>query len=460
MRKFRIAVAGIALGILVPIGLMAQKGIYPSETMSAIQIVVYNPDKLPVNKATVTFRGGGNTYTADTDTRGVADLLVAKGIKYAIDVEDSLAWDTLDVPNKPMQALRYRIYYWGILNGKMMPAYVNPQYEGSKQRAAAGMVNVKMTFYDLKEKALAGEHVLLFVSDTAKGYKAVTDAAGVARFTVPGGMKYTVRVKYCSKFDQIDLGNIYYGSANATLTYHYLGTAEIERRIAENKEKAEMRLKWATSSPYTPTSVSVSGAEGEAPEEIYVNQTAIETYTALASETGGEFYVTKHDKLLETIEKILKNKVPDFADVVFLIDNSGSMADNIDLLKENLIRLSATLMKTHGVRIGVATYSDKNCDGPTWFAMHDLSNDVTQVQNNLKKLTLLGGGDYPESVYDGLANTIDRFTWKAAKNRIVLVFGDAPPLDGAGTTNTKSTVVAKCKSSGVKTNLYPVLIGY
>ncbi len=69
------------------------------------------------------------------------------------------------------------------------------------------------------------------------------------------------------------------------------------------------------------------------------------------------------------------------------------------------------------------------------------------------------GGDFPESVYDGLYNTVDFLSWGSDTKRMILVIGDAPPLEGSLTTRTLSEVVDICNDMDVVANLYPILIG-
>lgn len=45
-------------------------------------------------------------------------------------------------------------------------------------------------------------------------------------------------------------------------------------------------------------------------------------------------------------------------------------------------------------------------DGESWFSSSSLSQNYDETRNFINALTVSNGGDYPESVYDGLAKVI------------------------------------------------------
>jgi hypothetical protein len=103
------------------------------------------------------------------------------------------------------------------------------------------------------------------------------------------------------------------------------------------------------------------------------------------------------------------------ADIVFLIDTSGSMQPCLDALKEN-IGVLVEHMTNPGPnedaivkdwRIKVCGYCDANSDSRNWWQEHAFTSDVAQARSDLATLVAAGGGDEPESLLDGL--------WKLAK---------------------------------------------
>lgn len=103
------------------------------------------------------------------------------------------------------------------------------------------------------------------------------------------------------------------------------------------------------------------------------------------------------------------------ADIVFLIDISGSMQPCIDALKNN-IGVLVEHMTNPGPnaeamvkdwRIKVCGYRDASQDGAMWWEEKPFTTDLAQVRSDLATLEAKGGGDEPESLLDGL--------WKLAK---------------------------------------------
>jgi hypothetical protein len=139
-------------------------------------------------------------------------------------------------------------------------------------------------------------------------------------------------------------------------------------------------------------------------------------------------------------------KVKGVADIVFLIDISGSMQTCIDALKTNIgtfVNSLATPDANGGSpvkdwRIKIAGYRDATCDGSKWWVEQPFVTDVNQVTANLAALEAKGGGDEPESLLDAIYKiakmsatekdaqpdpTMWRHRHKAA--RVVIFFTDA-----------------------------------
>lgn len=103
------------------------------------------------------------------------------------------------------------------------------------------------------------------------------------------------------------------------------------------------------------------------------------------------------------------------ADIVFLIDISGSMQTCIDALKNNIGLLVEHMVNpgpnasavVSDWRIKVCGYRDASQDGSLWWEENDFTADVSQVRADIGALEAKGGGDEPESLLDGL--------WKLAK---------------------------------------------
>jgi hypothetical protein len=116
-------------------------------------------------------------------------------------------------------------------------------------------------------------------------------------------------------------------------------------------------------------------------------------------------------------------------DVLFLIDATGSMDDEINQLKANVLQISAqidALPARPDVRFGMVTYRDR---GDTYVTrVSDFTSDVGAFQKELSQVSARGGGDYPESLNEALHRAIWDVEWRQGETvRLIFLVADAPP---------------------------------
>jgi len=164
-------------------------------------------------------------------------------------------------------------------------------------------------------------------------------------------------------------------------------------------------------------------------------------------------------------------KVKGVADIVFLLDVSGSMEPCLNALTNN-IGVFFDQMTNPGPnegpvvkdwRVKVCGYRDARADGSMWWVETPFTSDAGQVKANLASLEPKGGGDEPESLLDGLwklakmpaANKGEAageamWRYRSAAARCVIVFTDAschmttaiPEAAGAGFDDVVREVMA------------------
>ncbi len=138
-------------------------------------------------------------------------------------------------------------------------------------------------------------------------------------------------------------------------------------------------------------------------------------------------------------------------DLVFLIDATGSMADEIGKLKASLRSIAADvagLPSQPDLCLGLVAYRDKG--DAFLLRSHDFTNDLNASQTVLDQLHAAGGGDYPEAMNEALHETIHGLRWRGnGTTRMVLLLADAPPhLDYGGPQYDDDMVAALGK--GIK----------
>ncbi len=150
---------------------------------------------------------------------------------------------------------------------------------------------------------------------------------------------------------------------------------------------------------------------------------------------------------LDAPAPVARAKTKGVADLVFMVDVSGSMATCIAALRTNIEAFIDSLSRGDGNNVApvrdwrakVVGYRDIEADGDGWFLDSPFVRDVAALKTQLSALKAEGGGDEPESLLDALykvatmeANpkgspTEDAQKWRYRSDaaRVVVVFTDA-----------------------------------
>ena len=128
-------------------------------------------------------------------------------------------------------------------------------------------------------------------------------------------------------------------------------------------------------------------------------------------------------------------------DLVFVIDLTSSMEDDIAGVKEAATDIVRTVARTNeDWRIAIVGYRDVG-DSPM-FEDYEFATDTDTVIANIDLLSVFGGGDTPEAVYEALSRAIDSGTiggWRDGANKQTILMGDAPGhLPGSGGETAES----------------------
>jgi uncharacterized protein YegL len=117
-------------------------------------------------------------------------------------------------------------------------------------------------------------------------------------------------------------------------------------------------------------------------------------------------------------------------DVVFLIDATGSMGDEIDAVKAKIQKMISEIavgVPAPDVRFGLVAYRDRGDEYVT--SVYELTRDIDKIVDNLGQIRAEGGGDYPESLNEALHTAVNVVNWDPdpAVSRLVFLIADAPP---------------------------------
>jgi len=148
-------------------------------------------------------------------------------------------------------------------------------------------------------------------------------------------------------------------------------------------------------------------------------------------------------------------------DVMYVIDTTGSMVTIRAVVANTLIQFTDDLMKAGAtdIHFGVAYYGDIAADNP-WFEIPLPlgGHDLTTVQNTLRTLPMLDGGDIPEDTVMAYMRAINDTTWREDSQHVVIVVTDAEThvrpeilVGGFPVTDAGARLLADAKS--IKTAL-------
>lgn len=155
------------------------------------------------------------------------------------------------------------------------------------------------------------------------------------------------------------------------------------------------------------------------------------TVTVRKGQASQSFTLTREqqDALWEVTLDVPRTRPPVQLDVLFLVDSTGSMSDEIEQLKDNMLSISAqieALPENPDVRFGLVYYRDR---GDVYVVRTvDFTGDVQQFQRELMAVSAGGGDDTPESLNEALHEAVSRTHWRV-ENTVSLIFlvADAPP---------------------------------
>ena len=116
-------------------------------------------------------------------------------------------------------------------------------------------------------------------------------------------------------------------------------------------------------------------------------------------------------------------------DVMFMVDATGSMGDEIAYLKAELEDIVGRFNTEDGLntRTGMVFYRDRGDEYIT--RGFDFEKDIKKVKQHLSHQYAGGGGDFEEAVDEAMENAIFQQRWTTEKNsaKIMFLILDAPP---------------------------------
>lgn len=157
---------------------------------------------------------------------------------------------------------------------------------------------------------------------------------------------------------------------------------------------------------------------------------------------------------LITIELLNQDiKKSNKVDIMFVVDTTGSMSDELEYLKKELEDVVNSVQKenANNLNIRVSTNFYRDVQDEYLIKSYPFENNIPTVINQIKEESADGGGDYEEAVEVALNDAIFEHEWnKNARARILFLVLDAPPHHNEKTLETLEAVSIEASKQGIK----------
>lgn len=201
----------------------------------------------------------------------------------------------------------------------------------------------------------------------------------------------------------------------------------------------------------------------EEPEVLEEETILIDDYNPVAyeklNEVSKDLILSKGpETLIEDIKSVLEEDKDAVLDVVFAIDTTGSMKNDMEKLRTDFEPLLKELFKdNNNARVGLLLYRDYG-DGYNYKELpvkpYGFVNNFSAITKNLNAVRIYGkeGGDVPEAVYEAMYASSQFFAWRFEAKKRVVIIGDAEPHPYPRKTGkySKEYVTGLLETQGVK----------
>ena len=138
-------------------------------------------------------------------------------------------------------------------------------------------------------------------------------------------------------------------------------------------------------------------------------------------------------------------------DVLFLLDSTGSMDDEIQQIKTTLQSIAkrvSNLPANPDLRFGMVSYRDRDDTYVT--RLHDFDGNVERFQQTIRGVRANGGNDYPESLNQALHEAVNDASWGENAIRLIFLIADAPPHLDYPQDEDYAVEMVRAREKGIK----------
>lgn len=182
------------------------------------------------------------------------------------------------------------------------------------------------------------------------------------------------------------------------------------------------------------------------PEKIEDKYEVYITYNDVNKDKKKIKATIRNDDVISLTDKTYKN---DVIELMFVIDTTGSMGDEINYLKVEIDDVISEIQEKNPntvIKLALLFYRDKGDEYVTRY--FDFTQDIQKQKNNLSNQNANGGGDFEEAVYKALGEAVDKQWSSSSETRVLVHVADAPSHDNEVKEWNKN--VLKLTKKGIK----------
>ncbi len=251
-------------------------------------------------------------------------------------------------------------------------------------------------------------------------------------------------------------------------------------KLTNNQEWSQYLSQWGMNTKQR-VAVQVNGPQGpmgDVPVTLYQGQTAV--FQARTNNQGQAYvfkqwqanaqaegdYEVRVDLGSDTLTQSLSGDAQNLsfqsetaleplvnADLMLVVDTTGSMGDELEYLKQELKnvsgRIAAQSRQDLKLRLSANFYRDTTDDYVV--RSFPFTEDSNTVAQQLSEQSAGGGGDFPEAVDYALMDAIDEHQWSTtAKARLLFLVLDAPAHQSESVLQRLRTSVERAAAKGIR----------
>jgi hypothetical protein len=142
------------------------------------------------------------------------------------------------------------------------------------------------------------------------------------------------------------------------------------------------------------------------------------------------------------------------AEIVFVVDTTGSMSDKISGLMQTCAKFAGEAVRRQiACRMGILCFGDLTIEPPDRMVAFPLAPGAERIAGAfnvvLREHGCSGGGNRGESSIDALFKAMDLFSNNRQAVRVFLFFTDEPPLEPDRLGRSMRQAIGSCRERGI-----------